>query len=475
MTRHPHILFILPDQLRRHAVGHLGGPVPTPAIDRLADEGVSFARCYCAYPMCTPSRAALLTGRPCHALRDNAGRPYMFNDRLLDLDEATYAKALTAAGYRCAYLGKWHNNDRRGFVAPGPRRQGFNDAFSGLQCGSDRLRPFHLDDAGHKIGGETDRWEPDYQTDLAIDLLRHADDPVHGGRPMCVVISFNPPHEPYDVLPADHRQRFNLAREQVRDVRPNVPAAMRDEARELAVQYHAQVSGVDACVGRLLDALEDCGMTERTLVVFTSDHGDALLSHGLRGKNQFYEEAAAVPLVMRFPGRLPRGRRVDRVTGHVDVAPTLLHLAGVDIPDRMMGASLTPYLFPPRDAHAPRDDGDIENTAAAFLEVSHPWFDWLHGQGFQGHRRAIVTHRWKLVVREGIGGAAEPWELFDLRDDPHELSNLARDPACLTTIHGLGRRLLQWMARTDDDFFDKMLAGMDPSERDHHRHRLREA
>ncbi len=446
----PHLIFIFPDQLRRDALGCEGGPVPTPHIDRLSREGTSFRRAYVSYPMCTPSRATLLTGRPAHSLRSEAGEPYLFNDVQLRTDSTTYAHCLTHAGYQCSYYGKWHNAEERGFVPPGPNRLGFDHGFFGFQCGPPRLEPFHFDDAGNRVEAR-ESWAPFHDTALAIETLTTG----HDKAPQMLAISYDPPHEPYDILPPELEHYFAEARQGI-DVPENVPTALREQARERLGQYHAQVRGIDMAIGRLLDAVDQLGIANNTIIVLSSDHGDQLLSHGLDGKNQFYEESLNVPLIFRWPGRVEAGRRVEGLVSACDLAPTFLDLVGIRPHKEMLGTSLRPCLC----------EGEEAPHEAVFAEVDHPWFDWFFGQGWQGKRRCIVTTRYKLVVRAVGVCEAEPWQLFDLETDPGEMENRVSDPGLLPIVTKLGHQLLKWMVETDDPFLDAMLGGMPPHSRE---------
>ncbi len=446
----PHIIFIFPDQMRRDSLGSEGGPVPTPRMDRLAREGTSFARAYCNYPMCTPSRATLFTGRPAASLRDDCGRPYLANDRQLDPTETTYAHVLNAAGYCCSYFGKWHNAADRGPIPPGPLRLGFDGAFHSFQVAAPRLAPLDYDDDGQPVPSSAS-WTPFHETDCAIKVLESR----HRSGPQMLALAYSPPHEPYDELPPELHHLFEEARTHLAraPLPANVPAELAEEAREMRALYYAQVMGIDCAIGRLLDALDRLGIADNTLVVLSSDHGDQLLSHGLRSKNQCYDASLRVPLVFHWPGRIAAGRRIEHPVSLVDLAPTLVDFGMAPIPGRMIGRSLKPVLL----------DGSDPTDRVVTAAIDHPWFDWFHGQGFQGRRRCIVTRRYKLVVRENGTGAAEPDQFFDLENDPDECVNLARDPASIPEITRLGKALVLELARTGDRFLESMLHGLPES------------
>lgn len=428
----------------------MDGPVPTPQIDRLAEEGTAFSQFYTADPMCTPARAALLTGRYPHALEDVQGRQYFLNNRLLDVTETTFARTLSSAGYRCAYVGKWHNDDNAHgeYIPPGPRRQGFSDFWAGVNGGCDRLDPYYFTDKGEKKDSNQD-WASDLQVELSREYLNRAagiDDPF------CLVVSITAPHGPLE-LPDSHDGLLKEAERRIKDVPENVPERLRDEALAQSRAYHANVMGVDRCVGEIMECLENTGLSENTAVVFLSDHGDHVYSHGLQGKNQFYEEAAAIPAVFWGPDRIqPRGM-TDEFANMVDVAPTLIGLSGVEIPERMQGHSLASFLL----GHE-----DQTPDSSSYVEINHPWWDFRFGQGPQGNRRCIVTDRWKLVLLESDRGTGSviPWQLFDRKEDPHELDNLVERPGYQPEIVELTEQMWEWMVRTSDPFFERCVEGL---------------
>lgn len=444
------------DQLRRDSVGFHGNEIATPHLDHLASEGTAFAQAYCVNPMCGPARAALLTGRFNHALKDSTGKTYFYNDRLLNTEEVSIAKAFRDSGYDCSYVGKWHNDDRGPctHIERGPRRMGFDDYWAGINAGSPRTRPFYFSDDGQciKIGK---KWEADLHADLTI---RHLEQLAKSDRPFMTFLSLLPPHDPYD-LPEERKHLFDDARKQINKLRPNVPERLKDEALNDYVQYHANVLGVDDIVGRLMRKLDALKLKENTIIVFTSDHGDTLFSHGLKGKNQFYEESAAIPLIIRWPEHIKSDQIFTDFLNITDIAPTLLDLCGITPPDRMQGKSFAKRLTG-IDSKGPHD--------SAYLEVNHPWWDYQFGQGPQGNRRCIITDKWKLVLMESkLGpGAVIPWQLFERQKDPYEMNNLANDPGCHPIINDLVKKMWRWMQETGDPFYKTSRSGIEGTSMD---------
>lgn len=446
------VLFIMTDDLRRDSLSFYGGPVETPHLDKLASESVAFNQAYCVYPMCTPSRASFLTGRFPHALTDVNDRTYFFNDWLLDTNEVTVAKSLSSAGYRCAYIGKWHNDKGNAgtHIPRGRRRLGFNDFWAGVNARSHRTHPFYFNDNGEKIEvGE--KWEADLEADLTVDYLKKAA-AEENGKPFFLVCSLNPPHGPLD-LSVNRKYLLEEAEKQFSGLRPNVPPQVEDEAKDLWIKYHANVLGVDDVVGRLMRTLDKLDLSKNTLVVFTADHGESLFSHGLQGKNQFYEEATAIPLFFRAPsGQMLSGKLTSEFANMTDIAPTVLEFCGIPVPERMQGKSLLPLLT------GRTDSGPHTST---YLEINHPWWDYRFGQGPQGNRRCLITKEWKLVLMEsklGCGGAI-PWQLFDRKNDPYEMTNLAQEPGYQWLICKLVHEMWDWMDATNDPFYDITLNG----------------
>ncbi|MGD2175396.1 MAG: sulfatase, partial [Candidatus Brocadiaceae bacterium] len=332
--RPPNLLLVFADQMRGQDMACAGNPqVHTPNLDALAEGGVLFENAVANNPVCTPSRASLLTGL--YPLAHRA----LTNDLPVRTDGPSLGKVLREASCRTGYIGKWHLGGvpRDRFIPPGPERLGFDDYWAAWECHHRYFgAKYHLDtDHVHTFEG----YEPDGQTDLAIEFMQRYRD-----EPFALVVSFGPPHAPYDQVPERYLAMYEAASVALR---PNVPTDDPDGAvrrRRIMAQYYAAITALDANVGRMLDALEELGLDGRTLVVFTSDHGDMLGSQGRRKKEQPWEEAIVVPLLMRFPGLLAAGRRTPAVAGLTDLTPTVLDLMGVPVPEAMEGRSLAPLL-----------------------------------------------------------------------------------------------------------------------------------
>lgn len=410
----PNLLILYADQWRGSALGCAGdGVVRTPALDGLAAQGVRLPHAYTVNPVCTPSRSSLLTARYPHATGVTG------NNRRLPEDEVAFSQVLAAAGYRTGYIGKWHldGEGKPGFVPPGPRRHGFA-YWAAFNRGHEYYAPVYYRDADRAI--TADAYEPDLQTDLALTFLEDPDP-----RPFCLLLAWGPPHTPLVPPPST----AGLYRAEDMPLAPSVPAGEATRARGELAAYCGLISSLDQDAGRLLGALERGGRAGNTIVCFTADHGDLLGEHGLYRKGRPEEESIHVPLLVRWPGRLAPGTREDLLVASVDVAPTLLGLAGLRMPAGVHGRDLSGPLR-----------GDRAEPAA-------PDAVYLEGRmGTPEEWRAVRTRDHLLAV-DRVG---EPTQLYDMRADPWQLRNLARAPEAASMRADLLATLRQLARRTGD-------------------------
>lgn len=408
----PNILFILSDQHRFCDLGCAGNAaVSTPNLDMLSRAGARFDRAYSNCPVCVPARGTLLTGL--HALAHGAAS----NDLPIRTDVTSVADVLHGAGYLTGYVGKWHLGGvpRDQFIDEG-RRLGFR-YWRGCNCNHDYLNAYYDDDENvrHPIAG----YEPFAQTELALHFLK-----THGDAPWALFLCFGTPHDPYLRLPEGEAEALEApplrdnAREWAEDgfipgpdhraygLLPRGGYQMEDLPRMLA-GYYRHIEHIDSCVGRVLHSLRVNGLEEDTIVVYTSDHGDMLGSHGLTFKQWYYEESAHIPLVVMWPGRIETGAREQIIT-LADLAPTLLGLLGLHFPEKVDGLDLSDCV-----QHA-----DGRGARDAYLYSIIP----CH----QAWRRAVGS--WRAVVRGDFKYAANedgtPLALYNLKSDPLEKNNL---------------------------------------------------
>lgn len=433
----PNIVMVLVDDLRWDEFGLGGHPyAETPSIDRLAREGVMFANAFHAVPLCSPNRASLLTGQypSRHGIIDNVARDRA-SHRL-----RTFPQALQAAGYATAFVGKWHmGND------PTPR-PGF-DTWAGLP-GQGRITNPLLWENGALA--EVEGYVTDVLTDRALDFIAQ-----EHGRPFFVMLSHKAIHPdarqlndgsvdldyPMVYLPAQrHAGRYD---DEVFPRRGNVPAepaGVQSEAASSALRLRGSAEiarefgedfldpltaeetirrraemllSVDEGLGRILDALERQGILDETLILFTSDNGYFFGEHGFSIERRMpYDESIRSPLLIRYPPRITSGSRADGLALSIDIAPTLLEIAGAEIGEHIQGRSLVPLL-------AGTPDDWRESVLVEFYTYENP-MPWLVDMDY----RAVRTARHKYIHWTRFED-----ELYDLSADPLEMRNLIRDPA----------------------------------------------
>jgi len=429
----PNVLLFCPDQHTPHVLGCYGDPVArTPRLDRLAEEGVVFRSAYCNQPICVPSRMSFLTGRYPHRI-DVWGNGYCLPSTV-----PTVAHALGRAGYRTALCGRMH------FIGP-DQRHGFQErpvgdpgpyAHWSSCCGYDPLDR-HLGNMSTPAPltqvGSGSTWTPEFDrqvTDAACAWLggcARQDD----GRPFLLTVGLFNPHCPY-IAPRERYQRYVDA-----VALPDIPAGHLDglhpfhktyrdriraaditdeTARKARAAYYALVEMVDECFGRVLDAVDRHGLADNTIVVYFSDHGDLLGEHGRWHKGCFYEGSVGVPLMVRWPGQLPAGRRVRETVSLVDLMPTLCQWTGAPVPKGIDGRSFAPLAM-----------GD-----------DPAWPDRALAEYYTGNDavRMVREGPWKLVYYNRY----QP-ELYNLDEDPAELHDRAADPACAGVRESLLQRV----------------------------------
>lgn len=442
----PNIVVVLVDDLRWDDLGCTGHPfVKTPHIDRVAREGALFRNAFAATPLCSPSRASFLTGlhAAAHGITDNTAR----NEQSRRL--VTFPRLLHDAGYRTAFIGKWHmGNDSN-------RRPGFDDWVCLVGQGS-------ANDPEMNINGEL-RKHTGYTTDLlteqSLKFLDRAAD-----RPFCLYLShkaLHPESKQADdgsvtrpkvagFIPAErHRdlyadaeipRRGNFARpprgkpalERQIDDLPSLSEKTVTDDRTIRDRLR-MLAAVDESLGRILERLEQTGRLDQTLVVVASDHGYFYGEHGLSAERRLaYEESIRIPLLMRYPRQIEARSRYDQFVQSIDLAPTCLELAGVEIPERMDGISLVPLL-----------KGETDQTRpAVFIEYySDTVFPRIRSMGY----RAIRTDKHKLIRYKDLEGMDE---LYDLERDPFELENRIDAPTMRPLLGKLDRELVRLRAES---------------------------
>jgi len=408
-SRRPNFLFIYTDDQRWDAMSVVQKEqgerarfpwFKTPNMDRLAAEGMRFRNAFVVNSLCSPSRACFLTSQYSH-LNGVAN-----NHTPFPVENVTHATLLRAAGYTTGYFGKWHMDQQKG------PRPGFD--FSAGQIAHGRYQ-----DCPFEVNGNptpTKGWVDDVVTDYAIQFIKE-----NKAKPFSMVVGFKSPHDPRQ--PAERNKNL-FAGEEPRpaenaDCRPPYLSEAKQRAQgqrpgtnfENIRNYFRCIAGVDDNLGRLLAALDEQGVAENTMVIYCSDNGYYLGEHGLGDKRSAYDESLRIPLLARYPKLGVKGKVVDEMALNIDLAPTLLDFAGVPVPATMQGRSWRPLL-----------EGKLASWRKAFF------YEYFYEKGMERTPSvlAVRTETAKLIKYPGH----DDWtELFDLKADPFEKKNLARDPA----------------------------------------------
>lgn len=428
-ARRPNLVFIFSDQQSWDMLGCYGSSqIITPNIDACAAQGVVFNHCVSSQPVCTPYRGMLLSGL--HPLHNGA----VTNDiQMLAGNGDYFAEVLRDSGYRLGYFGKWHlyGGDRDRPIPAGPYRYGFDGTFLSNNCTLvyDAEHAYYWDENGERrLYGD---WEPYAQARQAMQFI---DD--NADEPFALFLSWHPPHNwgpRYDYQAPEELMR--LYDPDAIELRPNCEDS--PVARRVYQGHMAMCTSLDRAFGWIMEQLDRLGLTEDTIVVYTSDHGDTLLSHGWpHNKGRPEQESCRVPLILRYPRRLGP-RRSDLLVGSLDLMPTLLRLMSLEPPATCHGRDLAAAMLN-------QDDAAVESVPLFYF----PW-DW----------RGVYTHRHTYAFRVPDGRFPERLRefglesfdmLYDREADPHEQHNLfGRDEHAATRQH-LHEQARAWMERFGD-------------------------
>ena len=428
--KRPNIVYVFADQWRVQDTGFAGNPqVKTPHLDSLAAQSVSFTHAVAGIPVCCPARACLLTGQ--HALTHGV----FVNDVHLADDAVSMAKLFKSDGYDTAYVGKWHVDGRgRSNYIPPESRQGF-DYWKALECTHDYNNSrFYAGDSDQPLNWEG--YDAIEQTKDVQAYLRgrSRDGDGKSDTPFLLVLSWGPPHAPYETAPEAYRQMYDP---HSIELRPNVPPEMAEEARNWIAGYYAHCTALDDCLGALLQTLEDEGLAENTIFVFTSDHGDMLGSQGEVKKQRPWEESIRVPFLLRWPQRFGwQGREVDALLDTPDILPTLLSLTDIPIPDTVEG----------RDFSATIEGGEDPSGGAALIYCPHPFGQFLRPDGGREYRGLRTRNH---TYARDLNG---PWLLYDNEADPYQLDNLVNRASVSSIQAALEAQLQRKLSDRGDEF-----------------------
>ncbi|MEX0324277.1 MAG: sulfatase [Puniceicoccaceae bacterium] len=423
----PSILYIFSDQWRHSDHGYAGNKdVITPNIDQLASESINFTHAVSGIPVCCPHRASLITGKYplTHGL--------FLNDLSLATDHRSIAHCLNDAGYDTGWIGKWHiDGQGRANFTPPERRQGFQ-YWRTLECTHNYNKSLYYGDTPEK--NYWDGYDAIAQTQDAKGYLqRHVESEIDS--PFALFLSWGPPHAPYHTAPEKYQKLYAD-----RDItlRENVPGEFRDQALKDYRGYYAHMTALDDCLGELMQTLEETGLAENTIVVYTSDHGDMLHSRGAMKKQQPWDESLRVPFLLRWPEKLKnKPRNISMPFDTPDIMPTLLGLAGIEIPDEVEG----------NDRSAIVTGSELPDTShAALITCPSPFGQWNRQRGGREYRGVRTTRH--TYCRDLNG----PWLLYDNQEDPFQMNNLVNQPGYAELQKELDNKLNDLLRQTEDEF-----------------------
>ena len=448
--KRPNLLYVFADQLRHQSCGYAGdAKAITPTIDRFASQGCNFRNAVASAPVCTAYRAGLMTGKY------TTSNGMVINELRINPNQRCFGHVLSDAGYHTGYIGKWHlyanqlghhEDPKNSFVPRGPHRLGFEGYWAAYNFHHIYYNTYYHTESPEKIFYGPGVYEPDAQTDFAI---RFMDEHRKSGSadPFALFLSWGPPHDPWgnDNTPAKYREMFEgvafpnppnyrAENDKYADNWGRLNPRERQQLEAWRRNYYAMTTSLDANLGRLLEALERNGMAQDTIVVFTSDHGEMFGAHGRRAKNIFYEEAARIPFLMRYPRAIPAGTVSDACLGTVDVMPTLCAMMGLEAPKTAEGADLS------RCATG-KGDGGPEAALMMICGATAAWEDGHEWRALRDQRYTYAKYR--------VDGAEL---LFDNVADPYQMKNLVGEPEHRGRVGRFREMLKKKMGELNDTF-----------------------
>lgn len=469
-AKQPNIIFIMTDDHAAHAMSCYGSNVnKTPHLDRIADGGIRFDNCFCTNSICEPSRSAILTGTYNHVNEVTTIGAHLDN-RL-----ETVSKILRRNGYQTGIVGKWH-------LGQGDRHwpSGF-DYYDILIDQGEYFDPYFVCDG---VQRQEQGYCTDIITDLSLDWIAQRD----ADRPFMLMLHHKAPHRRwfpdekhkhmYDDVTIPEPNSFNddysnrskaagaaemrvLEHLDALDLKGPSPEGLtgqelkRWKYQRYMKDYLACIASVDDNVGRVLDYLDEKGLTDNTIVMYTSDQGFFLGDHGWYDKRFMYEESLRMPLVVRYPAAITAGRVSKEMVINVDFPAFFLDYAGIEIPEYYQGRSFRAIA----EGETP-DDWRQSMYYRYWMHVAHHNVYAHYG---------LRTHRYKLIYfyNDGLGQTGTPaghvyepeWELFDLEKDPNELNSVYNDPAYADTVAALKDELHTLQASLGDERYYKDTEG----------------
>lgn len=423
LVKKPNIVYILTDQWRGSALGYDGNPdVKTPNLDTFAKESINFKNTVSVTPVCTPHRAALFTGR----FPTTTGM--FLNDIYLPKEELTMAEIYKTAGYKTAYWGKWHlDGHGRSTYIPKERRQGF-DFWKALECSHNYTKmPYYDNDKP-----ELKHWKEYSPFAIAKDANQYLTEQAKSENPFLAVISIATPHYPHHSAPKKYKDMYPI---ESLTLNPNVTKEQKERSRKELQGYYAHATATDEAIGSILKKIKELKLSENTIIVFSSDHGEMMGAHGVKAftKQLAWDESIRVPFLISYPtiGK-NKGSVVNAPLTTPDILPSLLALSNIEIPKTIEGEDLSELIKNP--------DPNVDR-AALVMNVA-PF-----GANFNdAPYRAIRTKQYTYAVTPD-----GPSMFYDNIKDPFQQNNLLGKPDFIDVQKDLDNQLKQQLQKIGDE------------------------
>ena len=444
------------DQWRGNAIGYLNiEPVKTPNLDKLASAGVHFTDAVSCYPVSSPARAMLMTGLypVSNKVTGNCNSANTPHGVELETDVRCWSDVLKEKGYATGYLGKWHldapvapyvnTSNNKGKVAwnewcPSNRRHGF-DLWTAYGTYDDHLKPMYWDTHSSRDSFYyVSEWGPTFEANRAIEYIKNEDGRFRNPeKPFALVVSMNPPHTGYELVPEKYKAVYQHVNVDSLAIPESLLAGDKkfvEFYKANVLNYYACMTGVDDQIGRIIESLKGEGVVDNTIVVFTSDHGDAMGMHETIGKNTMYEESMRIPMIISWPDKLKPRKDENLMIGFSDLGPTLLSMMGFekDIPEGTQTYNLASGVL----------------SADNELEVVQPYY-FIVSSDLSSGRRGLRNKCYTFAIRAEKGVCKE-YFLFDRQTDPWQLNNVASKNPEL--VKKLTSQLKAHLQRTNDPF-----------------------
>ncbi len=470
MEKRKNLLFAFADQWRADAMGYAhADPVITPNMDRFCAEATYCDHAFSTFPVCSPHRASLITGRYPLSLGFFTNCKTGLDLRLRD-EEISIAQVLQKEGYQTAYIGKWHLDepeqnhnpnppsgarDWDAFTPPGPRRHGFDYWYS-YGTYDMHLTPHYWHDSPQMIC--PDMWSVEYETDKAMEFMGQVRDKE---RPFVLFLAWNPPHSPYDQVPQryldlypDVELKDNVIVQNIHHHTGEQVNYTEDDLRLNTRRYYAAVSGLDDQFGKLIDFMKREGLYDDTVIVLSSDHGDMMGSHGLMGKHVWYEESIHIPLVVHVSGN--NKQFCHTCIASQDIMPTMLGLLGAPIPGTVEGEDCSAYIL------TEQEDLDRVSYLCA-CPGREPVVQMFKAAGKDPRVygwRGVRTQNYTYIMELGYEIQPKPTRyLYYTKGDPQQQHLLDLDlPENHCLAQEFEQHVLSWMKTQNDGFAEQWIS-----------------